>query len=94
MDFPERTFIDDDVGHHAAVFLIVGGEVLDAGTDALGLDAVDHRRGQLAGQQGILGEVLEIAPAQGMPLDVHGRTEQDRDVCRSALGPQRRADRT
>jgi hypothetical protein len=48
--------------------------------------------GEFAGQQRVLGEVLEVAAAQRGPLDVDAGAEQDRDVRRAGLGAECLAD--
>ena len=92
VDFPQGAFVHDRVDEHAAGFLIVGGEVLDARAHALGLDAVDQRGRHCAADQWILGEILEVPAAQGMALDVHARPEQHGDVLGGALFTEGHAD--
>ena len=57
------------------MLLGVGGEVLDGGAHVPALHAVDIAGGHLSGQEGVLGEILEIAPAQRGALDVHRGAE-------------------
>ncbi len=76
IDFPQRALVDDGVHEHAPVLLVVDGKVLHAGTHALTLHAVDQGGGQLSAEQRVLGEVLEVPPAQRVTLDVHARAEQ------------------
>jgi hypothetical protein len=66
--------------------------VLERGTDALALDAVDHRRPENAGEQRVLGEVLEVAPAQRGTLDVDAGTEHDGHALRPGFAAERRTD--
>ena len=66
----------EEVGDALAVdFLIVAGQVLGAGVDALGLHALHDGAGAEVVHVGILGEVLEGAAAKGVR-------------CRLAPGPQ------
>ena len=51
--------------------------MLDAGIDALALDAAYIRRRHLSGQIRILGKILEIPSAQRASLDVHARTQKN-----------------
>ena len=92
VDFPKGALVRDHVDHHAPVFLVVGGKVLDAGADTPGLDAVDHGGREAAGQQRIFRKVLEVPAAEGVPLDVHPRAEQHGDIRRCRLGAERDAD--
>ena len=64
------------VAGHAQQLLTVGGEVLDTGGRPLGLDAPHQGGGQLAGQIGVLGEVLEVPAPQGAALQVHPRPQE------------------
>ncbi len=66
--------------------------MLDAGADPLGLDTVDEGRGQLAAEQRILGEILEVPPAQGVAFDVHPGAEQHGHPFRHALLAESDAD--
>lgn len=43
--------------------------MLDAGTDAGGLDGVDVRRGQHARQKGVFAVGFKVAAAEGMSWD-------------------------
>ncbi len=61
----------DHVDGVAAVLLVVEGEVLDGGDEALVLDAADHLAHQVGGQAGVLGEGLEV------PARVRGADEVD-----------------
>ena len=57
------------------MFLAVGGKVLEARANAAALDASHHRRAELARNNRVLAEILEVATAQWMAFDVHTRTE-------------------
>ena len=47
VNFPQRAIIDNGVHVHAAQLLIVYGEVLQAGADALRLNTIDQVRGDM-----------------------------------------------
>ncbi|MNC51035.1 fec operon regulator FecR [compost metagenome] len=66
--------------------------MLDAGTDTAALDAAHESRAERSGHEGVLGQVLEVAPSQGVPLDVHPGTEQHAHPGGPGLGPERLAD--
>ena len=80
VDLAECTLIYDGVHRHAALLLGVHGEVLDTGVDALALNALYIRSCHFARHIGILREILEVAPAEGAPLDIHAGPEQDIDA--------------
>ena len=63
VDLAERPLIHDGVHGHAALLLGVHGEVLDAGIDALALDALHVGSSHLTRHIGVFREVLEVAPA-------------------------------
>ena len=88
IDLPQRPLVGVGADPHPVGFLVVRREVLHAPADLLCLQPIDHRRGEPAGQVRILGEVLEVAPAQRVPLDVDSWAEYRRDV----LGPRLRAE--
>ena len=88
----QGALVDLGVPAHAVGLLVVGREVLHGRADALALDAPHQRAGQLTGHQRVLSEVLEVAAAQRVPLDVHAWTEQHADAERPALLAERDAD--
>ena len=45
--------------------------------DALALDAVDIGGGNLSGEEGIFGEIFEVAAAEGIAVEVHAGGQQD-----------------
>lgn len=92
VELVERALVDHRIDAHAVVFLVVGHEVLGAGTHALGLDAAHHGGSEMAGEKGIFGEVLEVAAPGGVALQVEGRSEDDVDPVAVCLGPERGAD--
>lgn len=75
--------------------------MLRAHAAALSAQAVDDRARQLARQEGVFAEALEVAPAAGIPVDVDRRAEHDGRVFRERLvgelaaqaGEQRRVPR-
>ena len=92
VDLPQRPLVDLGRHGHPVRLLVVRGEVFERGTHAPALDAAHERRAELAGEQRVLGEVLEVAPAQRRALHVHSGAEQHRDLLRPALVTQRDAD--
>ena len=89
VDLAEGALVDQGVDAKALVFLVVGREVLERRAYTGALHAVDEAGGQLAGQEGILGEVLEIAAAQGGALHVDAGSQQHVDAQRRCLLTQR-----
>ena len=92
VQLPQGALVDDRVEAHPVVLLVVDREVLQAGAHPLGLDAPHQRRRRLARQQRVLGEVLEVASARGVTLDVQPGPEQDAHALCACLSAQRRAD--
>ena len=92
VDLPQRPFVDDRIDHHAPRLLVVGCEVLDAGTDALRLGSFDHRGGQFTREQRILREVLEIPATPRVALDIDPRAEDYGDIVGETLDPECDAD--
>ena len=77
VDLAQGALVDDRVGRLAAGLLAVDGKVLGAGGEAGRLHAAHVGGGHLAGQVGILGEVLEVAAAERAALDAEARAEND-----------------
>ena len=75
----QRALVDPGVDTEAFALLVVGGEVLQGGADALALHAVDVAGCQLAGQIGVFGKILKIAPAEGRALHVYPGAEHHID---------------
>jgi hypothetical protein len=92
VDLPQGALIDHGVRRHPAQLLRVGGVVLGAGGDAGRLDAAHVARCHPPREQRVLGEVLEVPPAERRALDVQARAEQHVDVLRGGLGPERAPD--
>ena len=93
VDLAQRALVDDGVDDESVRLLVVDGEVLDARADAAGLDAPHHGSGELAAEKRVLRQVLEAAPATGMPFDVEARAEHDRHALRERLLANGAADR-
>ena len=74
-----RALVHDRVQHHAALFLVVEREVLDATRNAVGLYAAYVSRGHLAREQRIFGKILEVPAAARVALEVGAGSEQDVD---------------
>ena len=85
VDLAQGALVHDGVGGHAPQLRVVRGEVLRAGGHAVCLDAADVARGHLAREIGVLGEVFEVAPAEGAALDVEAGAEQHAHVLRGGL---------
>ena len=66
----QAALVHHGVGRHTAQLLAVDGEMLGAGGDTLGLDAAHIACGHLAGEVGILGEILKVAAAKRAALGV------------------------
>ena len=56
---------------------VIADEVLRARADAAGPDAADDGGGQLAREEGVLAEALEVAAGARVAVDVDGRAEDD-----------------
>jgi hypothetical protein len=72
----QHPFVDDHVDGVALDLGVVGGEVLHGDGDAVGLDGSDGGRPEGGGELGILGEVLEGAPADRGAVEVDRRRQQ------------------
>ncbi len=77
---------------HAPRLLVVAGKVLGTGGDALGLQRLHIGRAHLPGQDRILGEILEVPPAEGAALDVKARAQQHDHVLGLTFLAQRLAE--
>ena len=66
----QAALVHHGVGRHTAQLLAVDGEMLGTGGDTLGLDAAHIACGHLAGEVGILGEILKVAAAKRAALGV------------------------
>lgn len=68
---PERALGNSGIAFKAVRLPVVAGEVLYGCGDFLRLDAAHVGGAALSGEEGILGEILEVASAQGIAVDVH-----------------------
>ena len=91
VELPQGALVHHTVRVHAQGLLAVDGEVLGAGGDAVGLDAPDIGRRQLAGQVGVLRVVLEVPPALGGAFQVQPRPQQHADSQGTGLLPDQPA---
>ena len=91
VDFAQGPIIDDGVHVHAAKLLVVHRKVLEAGANALRLNAVNQARGNLAVEQRVFREILKVPPAQWTALDVHAWPKQHTDILIDAGLAQRDA---
>ena len=91
VDFAQGPLAHRRVQLHAVEFLVVHGEVLDAGAHALAFYPVHEGGGHVAGHQRVFGIVLEVAPTQRVAVDVHARGQQHVDAKGPHLAPKCRA---
>ena len=70
VELAEDAGADAGVVAHTVDLLVVGGEMLDGYAHAVALDAAHVGCGHLAGEEGILGEVLEVTAAEGVAVQV------------------------
>ena len=77
VDLAEGALADAGVVLVAVRLLVVGHVVLDGGAHPIGLDTAHVGGGHLAGEDRILGEVLEVTAAQRVAVDVHARGEEN-----------------
>ena len=87
IDLPQGPLIQLGGAAHALRLLVVAGEMLCAGGDALALQGLHIGRGHLPRRVGILGEIFKVPAAQGAPLDVQPRSQQHGHVLRLAFLP-------
>ena len=92
VNFPQGALVHDGIRSHTPRFLTVDGKVLRAGSYALGLDAANISRRQLAREIRVLGEILKAAPAQRVALHVKPRSQHHRHFLRSGFLAQGCAD--
>ena len=86
VQLPQGALVQHRVAGHAAQLLTVGGIVLGAGCHTVCLNAPDVGGCHLAGEVGILREILKAASTQGAALQVQTGPEQDVDpVCGGLL---------
>ena len=76
VDLAERALVDLDVDRHPFDLLIVAHEVLDGAADSAALHASYIGHGHDPAQERILGETLEAAATNRVPLDVDRRRKE------------------
>ena len=76
IQLPQRPLGDNGFHIIAAVFLIVARKVLDGAADTAALQSLDDCRRHFACQQRIFRKILEVAPIQRMPMQIHARCKQ------------------
>ena len=87
VELAQSALVEDAVGAKALPLLGIRGKVLGAGRRPRALEAAYKSGGELAGQQRILAEILEVPPAEGRALEVQARPEHDADAPRQGLPP-------
>ena len=80
VNFPQRPLRNPGIASEAVGLLVVAAEVLDAGRNILGLNALHHCRRQLPGHQRVFRIILKVPAAQGASVDVDGRGQPHADV--------------
>ena len=88
VDLAQRPLVQLRVRRLPARLLAVHGKVLHARTHARRLHAGNVGRGHLAGKARVLREVLEVPPAQRVPLDVDPGPQQNPHALRGGLAPK------
>ncbi len=88
VDLPQRPLGQLGGDAHPVILLVIGGKVLDAGAHPLALHPADVGGGQLAGEVGVLRDVLKVAAAERAALDVDRRAQQNAHVLGLALLPE------
>jgi len=84
VELAQRPLVHDAVDAVPVGLGLVGDQVLQAGADAVRLQARDVRSSEVTGQQRVLGVGLEQAPAQRAAVEVDGGAQHHVDVL--ALG--------
>ena len=86
VQLPQSALVQHRVAGHTAQLLTVGGKMLGTGRHAVCLNAPDVGSRHLAGEVGVLGEILKAASAQGAALGVQTGAQQHIDpVCGGLL---------
>ena len=85
VDLAQGALVDVGADVVAVVLLVVHGIVLDGGDDALGLHPLNVRNHQAGVEEGILGEVFEVAAGDGRAGDVDPWAEQEVDTAGSGI---------
>ena len=76
VDLPQGALVHLRGDAETLIFLVVGGEMLEGCAHTLALNPVDPRRGHLAREIGVFGEILEVAATQGRALHVVAGAKQ------------------
>ena len=76
IDLAQGALGDAGIVAVAVRLLVVAGEVLRTGGDAVFLDAAHNGRRRASGDERILGEVFEVAAAQRIAVNVHAGRKQ------------------
>mmetsp|Transcript_32118 Transcript_32118/g.103671 ORF Transcript_32118/g.103671 Transcript_32118/m.103671 type:complete len:360 (-) Transcript_32118:91-1170(-) len=92
VDLAQGPLVHHRVDGHAVRLLVVGRIVLYGRAHAMRLHTQDEVGRKLSRHERVLGEVLEVATAQRVPLDVHAGAQEHADLERQALPAQRIAD--
>jgi hypothetical protein len=87
VDLAQRPLAHPGVDRAALGLLVVGRVMLDRRDDALALDAGHDLGRDGPGEEGVLGQVLEVASVLGHAVDVHGRPEHDADAPGAGVAP-------
>ena len=83
--FVYRPLVHDRVGASAIPFGVVGQKVFQAGERACRLHALDIPFDHACGKIGIFAQILEVARALRIAINVHAGTQQHLDARRPAL---------
>ena len=80
IQLPQCPFIHHGVVDKAGALLIVGSKVFQARPHPLALDALDPGCCHLAGEIGVLAEILKISAAKGIALAICAGTQHHRNA--------------
>lgn len=89
---PERALGNSGIAFKAVRLPVVAGEVLDRCGYLLRLYAAHIGGAALSGEEWILGEILEVSPAQGIAVNVHRGREPHAEIVLAQLRADCRAD--
>ena len=82
----QGSVIHDRIRMHAQHFLTVGGKMLCARRNTVGLDAADITGCQFTCQIGIFGIIFKTASAESGSFGVQARSEEDLDILAARIG--------
>ena len=85
IELASGTLAHTGVVAHTLRLLVVESEVLDGGAYTLTLDTTDISGGDIAGEDGVLTVVLEVAAAERVAHQAHTRREHDLDTIGRSL---------